>query len=302
MRKIGTIADKAKAEAFADFLYSKGIGAEARRLNGEWAIWVHSDDQLDEARLILTSFMEDPDSDEHAAAIEAARIKRSEEEARQKKDRSKTIHMRKRWQRASSGMPGPLTLTLIIISVAVFLLTGMGENDAVLRYLYIADVEVRGGYYYLRPFLTDILNGQVWRLFTPMFIHLGFMHIIFNMLWLRDLGGMIESLEGPLRLGVKIAVIQVVSALFQYYFFDPVFGGMSGVVYGLFGYVWMRHKYDPFSGYMLHPSTVTMMLIWFFLCFTPIIPGIANGVHAAGLATGVAWGWLSSHRGSWQRH
>jgi len=166
----------------------------------------------------------------------------------------------------------------------------------------MADVELKGGYYYSRPFLVDIINGQVWRLFTPMFIHFGFMHIIFNMLWLRDLGGMMEAIEGPLRLGVKIAIIEVASSLVQYYFFGPVFGGMSGVVYGLFGYVWMRHKYDPFSGYMLHPSTVTMMLIWFFLCFTPIIPDVANGAHAAGLATGVAWGWLSSHRGSWQRH
>jgi membrane associated rhomboid family serine protease len=39
-----------------------------------------------------------------------------------------------------------------------------------------------------------------------------------------------------------------------------------------------------------------MMIIWFFACFTPLIPHIANATHAAGLALGLAWGYLSSLR------
>ena len=66
---------------------------------------------------------------------------------------------------------------------------------------------------------------------------------------------------------------------------------MSGVVYGLLGYIWMRGKFDPGSGLYLHPSTVTMMIIWFFACFTPIIPNVANAAHAAGLVIGIAWGY-----------
>ena len=70
---------------------------------------------------------------------------------------------------------------------------------------------------------------------------------------------------------------------------------MSGVVYALLGYIWMKGTFDPGSGYFLHPSTVGMMLIWFVLCFTPLMPiGIANTVHAIGLGLGIAWGYISA--------
>ena len=39
-----------------------------------------------------------------------------------------------------------------------------------------------------------------------------------------------------------------------------------------------------------------MMIIWFFACFTPLIPNVANATHATGLAVGLAWGYLSSLR------
>ena len=71
---------------------------------------------------------------------------------------------------------------------------------------------------------------------------------------------------------------------------------MSGVVYGLVGYVWIRGKFDAGSGLYLHSSTVTMMLIWFFVCLVGIMGPIANAAHAAGLVSGMAWGFLSSLR------
>jgi len=74
----------------------------------------------------------------------------------------------------------------------------------------------------------------------------------------------------------------------------PNFGGMSGVVYGLLGYIWIRGKLDPGSGLFLHRETVIMMIVWFFLCFTGWVGDIANGAHAGGLLIGMACGWLSS--------
>jgi GlpG protein len=77
---------------------------------------------------------------------------------------------------------------------------------------------------------------------------------------------------------------------------NPVFGGMSGVIYGLLGYVWLRGKFDPGSGLYLHSSTVTMMIVWFFFCYTGFVGRIANTAHAVGLGMGLAWGYLSSLR------
>jgi GlpG protein len=99
-------------------------------------------------------------------------------------------------------------------------------------------------------------------------------------------------------------VLAVCSNLAQYYLGEfylgrggsPSFGGMSGVIYGLLGYVWIRGKRDPGSGLYLHPTTVTMMIVWFFACFTGVFGSVANSAHAAGFGLGIAWGYLSSMR------
>jgi len=74
------------------------------------------------------------------------------------------------------------------------------------------------------------------------------------------------------------------------------FGGMSGVVYGLLGYVWIRGKLDPSSGYSLPRWIIVMMMGWFLLCVVGAVPNIANTAHGVGLLVGAAWGFLSSGR------
>jgi GlpG protein len=129
-----------------------------------------------------------------------------------------------------------------------------------------------------------------------MFIHFGVIHILFNMLWLRDLGSMIEARQSSLQLAALILVIAAGSNLAQFYTDGPSFGGMSGVVYGLFGYVWVRGRFDPGSGLFVHPTTVMMMLAWLVLCFLQVIPHVANTVHITGLIIGAGWGFLSALR------
>ena len=167
--------------------------------------------------------------------------------------------------------------------------------------------------------LEEVRHGEVWRLITPIFLHFSVMHILFNMLWLKDLGSMIEGRQNTLYLLALVLVIAIGSNLTQFYlggylsghpihhlghvvgYGGPNFGGMSGVVYGLMGYIWIRGKRDPGSGLFLHPSTVSMMIIWFFFCMTPwaaaaIGSSVANGAHAGGLIIGMLWGWLASLR------
>jgi GlpG protein len=117
------------------------------------------------------------------------------------------------------------------------------------------------------------------------------------MWWLRDLGSMIEARQSTLQLALLVLVTTAGSNLGEYWFgHTAVFGGMSGVLYALLGYIWMRGKFDPGSGLFLHPSTVTMMLIWLVVCYTGYIGPIANAAHLVGLAIGMAWGFLSSLR------
>jgi GlpG protein len=86
----------------------------------------------------------------------------------------------------------------------------------------------------------------------------------------------------------------VVSNLGQYYFSKPNFLGFSGALYGLFGYAWIRGRFDPESGLEVNQQTVTLMLVWFALCFTGLLGPIANGAHASGLALGAIWGFAAA--------
>jgi GlpG protein len=144
--------------------------------------------------------------------------------------------------------------------------------------------------------LPEIRHGEVWRLFTPMFIHFGFPHIFFNLIALREMGSAIESRLGSKYFLKLVLVIAALSNLAQFFIESPAFGGMSGVVYGLLGFIWMRGKYDLTSGLFAPPMSVVIMVVWFFLCFLGYIPGVANYAHGAGLLLGMAWGYLSALR------
>ena len=119
----------------------------------------------------------------------------------------------------------PLTAILIVISVVVALGSGVGASFEKVEPLLIS--------YYVKQGLPEVMSGEVWRLLTPIFIHFGFMHLAFNMLWLWDLGGGIERAQNWFQLALLVIVIGISSNLAQYAFGGPGFGGMSGVVYGL---------------------------------------------------------------------
>jgi GlpG protein len=167
--------------------------------------------------------------------------------------------------------------------VAIF--SKLGTNDEWLRVWHISDPENPSP-----QFLGEVFHGQVWRLFTPIFIHYGLIHILFNMLWFYQLGSMIEARQSSLFLLAFIAVSAALSNSAQYYFDGPGFGGMSGVVYALAGYIWIRGKYDRSSGLFLSTQNVAILVVWLVICYTGAVGPIANAVHLTGLITGMAWG------------
>jgi GlpG protein len=74
-----------------------------------------------------------------------------------------------------------------------------------------------------------------------------------------------------------------------------MFGGMSGVVYGLLCYMWIQGKFNPAGDLSLNPQIVTFMIAWFFLCLTGLLRvDVANTAHAAGAVVGGVWGYLGA--------
>jgi GlpG protein len=294
MRLIGHLTDEKAARTFADYLYVQKIESHVESEKAEgWAIWINDEDKIGEAATLLEAFRLNPADSKYQVEAKGAAELRAQAEKSESEFRKKLRGQRHLFRPLRAYGFGPLTFVLIAISVTVCLLSRMGGNLQPILGLFITDFTTGNPF---GPGLPEIRHGQLWRLITPIFIHFGPLHIIFNMLWLRDLGSMIEGRQSTRLLAALVLVFAACSNLAQFWFGGPMFGGMSGVVYGLLGYIWLRGKFDPGSGLYLHPSTVTMMIIWFFACFTPIVPHVANAAHAAGLLMGLGWGYLSSQR------
>ncbi|MFA6118404.1 MAG: rhomboid family intramembrane serine protease [Parachlamydiales bacterium] len=155
----------------------------------------------------------------------------------------------------------------------------------------------------IKPLLFEkISEGQVWRLFTPVLLHAGFLHIIFNMIWFWYLGKQIEPRLGALRYLLLIIIVAIVSNTFQYLMGGPYFLGLSGVITGMFGYVFIRQKIAPWEGYTIPNILFYFFAIYIFMLalldlssflfqiFKPELnfnPGIANTAHIVGAVTGM---------------
>lgn len=190
----------------------------------------------------------------------------------------------------------PFTVFIIIVSVLTSLYSKLGVALDNIQLLFITTFSITPAGIAYQTGLPEISNGEIWRLVTPAFIHFGILHLVFNSLWLWDLGRAIEFREGSKRLILMVLVLSILSNLGQYYVSGPSFGGMSGVVYGLLGYLWIRGKYDPFYGLTLRKEIIWMMLIWFVICLLGLVGNIGNTAHGVGLAVGMLLGFIAARR------
>ena len=120
------------------------------------------------------------------------------------------------------------------------------------------------------------------------------MHIIFNVMWMIQLGPMIERRYGSVYLIAQTALFGMGGVLAEGYITRVAAMGLSGVVYGLLGFIWVRGRLDPDGPGPLAPSVVIMMLLWMLLGFMVPSMRMANWAHAGGLALGMLWGALSA--------
>lgn len=298
MRTIGEIPDEAAARIFGDFLCAQGIAHELERgANNAWEVWVKSDDECPRAAELLAVFQRNPADPQFAQATRAAADVRRREAEDLASYRRRVRNARTFFPSLKGYRFGPLTFVLMTVSVVVFVLTSLGTDFEPVKGLWFSEHRNSGPFWRRILEVPELRDGQLWRLLTPIFIHLGFIHILFNLMWLADLGSMIEGRQSSSLLGWLVFVIAVGSNVVEYVASGrPHFGGMSGVVYGLVGYMWIRGKLDPGCGLRLSRETVITSMGWFFFCFSGLAGPIANGAHAGGLVIGMIWGWLASRR------
>ncbi|AZC81939.1 rhomboid family intramembrane serine protease [Pseudomonas chlororaphis] len=192
----------------------------------------------------------------------------------------------------------PATALILLLSLIVAALTLLGENLGTLRWLTFLEFRVVGDYIRFTPLADSLAAGQWWRLVTPMLIHFGFLHIAMNGMWYWELGRRIEQRQGSINLLGLTLLFSLVSNYAQYLFSGPsLFGGLSGVLYGLLGHCWIYQLLSPNPAYRLPRGVLAMMLVWLLICMSGLISvigfgEIANAAHVGGLLVGCLTGLL----------
>jgi GlpG protein len=310
VRQIGTIADERHAKRVADYLLTLGITTRVDSAADGWRVWVHREEKVEQARAEIAAFLEDPDDPKYQGLESSARALRKQAERAEREHRKQTIYVTNFWARYRPGRRCPLMYLLLGFTLLVTLGGWFAGNAKIQDTLYIArhypvtqeqDPKVTG--YYVSTaqgrghpqvqtnVWRDVRSGEVWRLVTPIFLHFGVLHLLFNMMWLYDIGGQIELRRGSLRFGLFVIAAAAVSNLAQYYYnYYPFFGGFSGVNYAFLGFLWMRGLYEPESGLGVRRDTLTWMLVWLVLCLNPGFGDVANAAHVVGLLFGVLVG------------
>ncbi|WP_437614719.1 rhomboid family intramembrane serine protease GlpG [Erwinia sp. V71] len=178
---------------------------------------------------------------------------------------------------------GPLTMVVMIACVAVYILMQIVGDRTML--------------YWLAWPASESQYFQVWRWVSHALLHFSLLHIAFNVMWWWYLGGAVEK-----RLGTgKLVVIALISALLsgwmQAKFSGIWFGGLSGVVYALMGYVWLRGERDPASGVFLERGLMAFAILWLVIgYFGAFGLAIANAAHVTGLLVGLAMAAVDTYK------
>ena len=180
------------------------------------------------------------------------------------------------WEKLRSNPMGLLTKLIIVLCVIVYLFSFSKEyKENIFESLFFA---------------LDF--SRPWLLITPILLHFSFLHIIFNLLWFKDLGSAFEYTKGTAYLLYFVVVSAILSNYAQFLIGGAQFGGMSGVVYGLLGHLWVYSKTHAKSDFSLPKRDIMMMVGWYFLCLFGIIPNVANMAHGVGLGVGMLWGFF----------
>ncbi len=177
-----------------------------------------------------------------------------------------------------------VTYAVLVVCVAIWLgIQYSGDPDS-------EEVLYRHGY----ADGWDVWDGAWWSLITSAFVHVDLIHLFFNMYWLWILGRPMERAVGSLRLFAFVVLAAFVSSSVQLAVSDNAGIGFSGVLYALFGFMWIaRRRYPAFLA-VVTQQVVRLLLAWLVLCFfldAAEILNIGNAAHVSGLAFGVLLGY-----------
>ena len=184
---------------------------------------------------------------------------------------------------------------LILIAIAISLLSNFGSVLAIIEPLTFTKISIsnQGFISFMSAQQTFFSENEWWRLITPMFLHFSFAHLAFNCLWIYVLGEKIERIDGKFIFLLLIIFSGIFSNLLQYtWTSSSLFGGLSGVIYGMLGYCLIMEMESNYDRYGLPPGLYLFMVVWLILGFLGILDlfgfgSVANFAHLGGMLSGL---------------
>ncbi|ATG02837.1 MULTISPECIES: rhomboid family intramembrane serine protease GlpG [Lelliottia] len=263
MLMITSFTNPRVAQAFVDYMATQGVVLTIQQ-HTQTDVWLADESQAERVNAELARFLENPADPRYLAASWT------------------TGHMDSglHYQRfpffaTVRERAGPFTLLLMAACILVFIIMNVvGDQPVMIALAW--------------PY-GPAVQYDVWRYFTHALMHFSVLHILFNLLWWWYLGGAVEKRLGSGKLIVITLISALLSGYVQHKFSGPWFGGLSGVVYALMGYAWLRGERDPESGIYMQRGLITFALIWLIAGWFDLFGmSIANGAHVTGLAVGLA--------------
>lgn len=310
MRCLGEIKGREAAEQFVAHLLVLEVETHIEasdQSSNLWEIWVKDENQLAIASREYAHYQEFSSDPKFAAALEKAnRILRDREQERE--------------ARVDAALPKPpaqpvllkgrprlpvLTTTLFSLCVLVAFSTNFATpsqtNDfgqTVMQQLSFRSPELAAQG--MGPG-ASLLEGQIWRAITPIFLHVNPLHLVVNMFLLISLGRLVEHWLGTPRFALLVLALALIPNMLQGLLPEsmqgsPDFGGISGVLYGLFGYVWVRTSINPSHGLSV-PLPIVLVLLGLIAFGIFGVFGkdwnMADVAHLGGLILGCVIGYWS---------
>jgi len=261
---------------FSQYLRYQAIAHRITEESGQQIVWVETEIKAREVSLLLKdwSFEEASDAESSSPRTTNANL------ARWKNNFLHTL--------VSAFLSSPLTLSLLVICLIVAVVSELGYEAQRVSWLFFPSIASDG----LFSLLADIDSfTEVVRSFTPMFLHFGELHLVFNMLWLWYFGKQLESSHPKFLFLLLILLTSFASNSSQYlYSGTNNFGGMSGVVYGLVGYTWLVHTFMPRSTLLINSNMFVVFVIALIAMEVVASSWIATAAHVGGLLTGLIVG------------
>lgn len=268
MTRITEFSNPRMAQAFVDYMVTRGITLRVEHDNS-YTLWLDDDSKVNLVENELNQFIRDPYHPRYQAASWHAGNTAS---GLHYESTSLLTHIRQR--------AGPLTLSVMGLCVAIFILMQIYGNPEVMIWLAWPDSEQ---------------HFQLWRWFSHALLHFSLLHIAFNLMWWWYLGGAVEKRLGSGKLFVILLISVLLSGWMQSKFSGVMFGGLSGAVYALMGYAWLRGERDPDSGIHLERGLMAFAVIWLVVGYMGWFGlSIANAAHVTGLLVGLAMAFVDT--------